>query len=136
LTGRQGAALTTGDDAEICFALQLLGWELVYDDRLCLQHEMSPSRLNRGYLTRLAYQNGRASAVLDAYVAALIGWRPRPWKRALIREIVPAFSGVPSGLSLACSAAWRAGRIRQIATMRSRYGALPRGFSKLSAGAR
>jgi glycosyltransferase involved in cell wall biosynthesis len=124
LTDRKGSSLSTGGDAELCFALQLLGYDLVYDPRLSLRHEMTAGRLCLSYLGRLAFHNGRASAVLDAYVGALIGWRPRSWKRALMHELRPSLAPA-SPLSVMCGLGWRFGRLREIAKLRDRYGALP-----------
>jgi glycosyltransferase involved in cell wall biosynthesis len=67
LSGRQGKSLASGDDYELCLALQVHGWRLWYDTRLCLQHYMSASRLRWSYLRQLSRQLGAASVGLDAY---------------------------------------------------------------------
>lgn len=53
LRGRTGLSLTSGDDAEICSGLILLGRRLAYDERLSLTHFIPSHRLTTDYLSRL-----------------------------------------------------------------------------------
>lgn len=53
LTDRQGLALTSGGDVEICHLLALRGAKLFYCSRLIFGHLIPPSRVDRAYLHKL-----------------------------------------------------------------------------------
>jgi hypothetical protein len=76
LVGRQGSALSSGEDTELCCALILSGWKLWYEPRLRLQHCIPASRLQWSYLRRLRRGFGAASVGLDAYDYAREGLPP------------------------------------------------------------
>jgi glycosyltransferase involved in cell wall biosynthesis len=71
LSDRQGVALTSGGDSELCMALHLAGWRLWYEPRLRLYHYVPAHRLEWGYLRRLCRGFGRASAGYSPYYYAL-----------------------------------------------------------------
>jgi glycosyltransferase involved in cell wall biosynthesis len=73
-TGRQGEAnLTAGEDDELCYAAQLLGYQVWYSTQLHLRHHMAASRLTEAYRDRLFYDSARATTRLNAYRNALWG---------------------------------------------------------------
>lgn len=49
LSGRKGNTVLSGEDAEICLVLLLLGFDLYYDDRLYFQHYIPEKRLSWNY---------------------------------------------------------------------------------------
>jgi glycosyltransferase involved in cell wall biosynthesis len=67
LTGRVGSRLTTGEDLELGFALQLSGHVIQVEPTLRLEHYMTPGRLKWSYLRRLLRGIGEASVILDGY---------------------------------------------------------------------
>jgi glycosyltransferase involved in cell wall biosynthesis len=67
LVGREGTALSSGEDTELCMALSLAGWRTWYDDRLSLQHYMPAGRLQWSYLRRLHRGFGAAKVALRPY---------------------------------------------------------------------
>jgi glycosyltransferase involved in cell wall biosynthesis len=70
LTGRVGSAPTaSGDDLELCFSLRLLGYKLVYDDRLRFQHFIEARKLDKEYLRRLREGNKRELDFVTPYKA-------------------------------------------------------------------
>lgn len=69
LVGRQGNSLTAGEDAELCFALRLSGWNLWYDPTLRLRHYIPTSRLNWRYVRRL--HRGFGVSLADPYLHVL-----------------------------------------------------------------
>jgi glycosyltransferase involved in cell wall biosynthesis len=71
LIGRQGGALSSGEDSELCFALRLAGWRLYYEPRLRFQHFLPSARLNWAYLRRSHRGFGRGKPVLALYQKAL-----------------------------------------------------------------
>ena len=77
LVGRQGAAASSGEDYEICYALALAGWRIWYDSRLKLTHFIPAQRLSNAYLWRLADGIRRAGPVLACYEIALCGTKVR-----------------------------------------------------------
>lgn len=73
-TGRQGEKnLTAGEDDELCYATQLLGYEVWYSSHLHLQHHMPAGRLTEDYRNRLFYASARSTTRLNAYRNALWG---------------------------------------------------------------
>jgi cellulose synthase/poly-beta-1,6-N-acetylglucosamine synthase-like glycosyltransferase len=69
---RQGAALTSGGDSELCLALRLRGWRLWYDPRLRLQHYLPANRLTWSYLRRLHYAAAFSAVSQDEYYFQLL----------------------------------------------------------------
>ncbi len=69
LVGRQGAALTAGEDHELCHALCLAGWRLWYEPHLRLRHFLPLSRLKWRLLRRQSRGAGRCEAVLGLYLS-------------------------------------------------------------------
>ncbi|HEY5706872.1 MAG TPA: glycosyltransferase [Terrimicrobiaceae bacterium] len=82
LSGRTGISLSSGEDVELCLALQLLGWTLIQSPALKFQHLMPSSRLTWDYCLDLFYQFGRANAVLGIYSA----WLPTSSPYKLLRR--------------------------------------------------
>jgi Predicted glycosyltransferases len=52
-TGRKGGKLAAGDDTELCYKAILRGYKIYYDERLKLQHFITPQRLTWEYAIRL-----------------------------------------------------------------------------------
>jgi glycosyltransferase involved in cell wall biosynthesis len=70
LTDRKGEALSSGGDAELCYALKLTGWRLWYEPQLRLRHFLTAPRLQWKYLRRISRGFGAATAGIDAYEMA------------------------------------------------------------------
>lgn len=73
LYDRRGKELSSGGDAELCYALRLFGWRLWYDPGLKMDHFMTKERLNWAYLRRVSRGFGAATAGLDLYEMAIKG---------------------------------------------------------------
>jgi hypothetical protein len=71
LAGRQGAALTGGEDTELCYALRLAGWKLWYEPRLHYRHFLPERRLHWSYLRRMHRGCGADTVGLDPYEFAI-----------------------------------------------------------------
>lgn len=71
LSDRKGQLLSSGGDAELCYALRLAGWRLWYEPRLKMQHFIPESRLTWDYLRRVSRGFGAATAGIDAYELAI-----------------------------------------------------------------
>lgn len=67
LTGRTGANLSSGDDAEFSIVTVLLGYRLVYSSRLVLEHYMEPTRLHWAYFLKLNYGHAQSYYKLALY---------------------------------------------------------------------
>ncbi len=85
--GRSGAALTSGEDNDICLTALRNGWDLAYIPNISLTHLIPPQRLTIDYQKRIA----RASFRDFVTVLDLHGIRPwssisrwSVWPRALI----------------------------------------------------
>jgi len=90
LAGREGSKLTAGEDAELCSALRMLGWQIIQSKQLVFQHYLTPRRLDWGYCEKLFYGFGQAEVLV-----ALYGFYLRPdtfrhrVKKILIRRDLP-----------------------------------------------
>ena len=85
-SGRQGEAnLTAGEDDELCYVAQLVGYEVWYSSRLRLQHHMSAGRLTETYRDRLFYGSSYTTARLNAYRNALWG-KPAAVRTNLLKD--------------------------------------------------
>jgi glycosyltransferase involved in cell wall biosynthesis len=67
LTGRKGEALSSGEDSELSFALQLAGYKLWYEPTLSFYHFMPEGRLNYNYLKKLFKAFGKSDVVITIY---------------------------------------------------------------------
>jgi hypothetical protein len=67
LTGRSGNKLISGDDVEMCYLVQLLGYEVWYDQRLKFQHFISNKRLDWDYYQQMKMAISRGSIFLFPY---------------------------------------------------------------------
>lgn len=67
LVGRTGDRLLRGEDSEICMKCILMGWELWYDELLCLEHYIQRKRLSWSYVCEALTGVGRAAVILDIY---------------------------------------------------------------------
>jgi hypothetical protein len=97
LSDRRGESLSSGGDYEICLALRLLGYRLIYDPRLELEHFLPTSRMQWSYLRRLSRESAASRVRRDPYHFLLEPhlrakppwWRSWPWQAAAaIRPIL------------------------------------------------
>ncbi len=69
LSGRKGKALSSGEDAELCMAILLAGYDLYYQEDLSFFHYMPAVRMDWEYLVRMNRSFGQASPVINVYIA-------------------------------------------------------------------
>jgi len=87
LLDRKGEELSSGGDSELCFAIALLGYKVVYSSRLKLFHYMDAKRLSWDYLLRLKKGHGKSYYKLEYYKKLYHGeeirdsWRAASWKK-------------------------------------------------------
>lgn len=67
LTGRKGNKITSGDDTEICNRIVLMGYLLMYDDRLMFTHFIPEIRLTEDYFSKLKKGFEQSYGVLALY---------------------------------------------------------------------
>jgi glycosyltransferase involved in cell wall biosynthesis len=67
LSDRKGAALTSGGDYELCYALAILGYDIWYDERLKFDHFITRERLTWEYFMRYARESSLCFDVLTSY---------------------------------------------------------------------
>lgn len=91
LVGRQGAALTAGEDHELCHALCLAGWRLWYEPRLRLNHFLPRNRLRWRLLRKQSRGAGRCEAVLGLYLSTFSNPEPNSAIRKLLKSIKEAW---------------------------------------------
>ncbi|MBO0357372.1 glycosyltransferase family 2 protein [Hymenobacter sp. BT186] len=72
--GRQGSKnLTAGEDDELCYVAQMLGYEIWYSSKLYLIHHMTAVRLTKSYRNRLFYSSVWSQTRIFAYINTLWG---------------------------------------------------------------
>lgn len=67
LVGRSGGALSSGEDYELCKALRIAGWDILYDPALQLDHFITAKRLSWDYFRRLNVGISRSIVYFLAY---------------------------------------------------------------------
>lgn len=77
LTGRTGTSMLTGEDTESILHIQQAGWEVWYNPRMRLQHQIPSTRLTRQYLQKLCRGIG-----LSRYRTRMLSLTP--WLRPLM----------------------------------------------------
>ena len=67
LSDRKGGALISGGDTELCLAMNLSPYMVIYDHRLKFKHVMPAGRINWDYLKRLTYGFGISTVKTQIY---------------------------------------------------------------------
>ncbi|PWA04861.1 glycosyltransferase [Flavobacterium psychrotolerans] len=67
LSDRKGDSLSSGGDVELCYVVQLLGYDLYYTDNLHFKHFIEKHRLDRAYYLRLKAGISASFPLLTAY---------------------------------------------------------------------
>lgn len=67
LVGRTGKALSSGEDYELCKALKLAGWQIIFAPTLNLKHFISSGRLDWRYFRKLNQGISQSIMVFMAY---------------------------------------------------------------------
>lgn len=85
LVGRRGAALSRGEDGEICLRVGLRGGGLRYEPGFRVGHALRAERLNWPYVLEARRWYGRADVVLGMYKDVLAGQPPPAHAERLAR---------------------------------------------------
>lgn len=88
LTGHVGNTLLSGEDAEICYAMVIIGYEIWYEEELIFKHFTSKERLTWQYSLRVFEGYGAANVVLTNYKLAIQNRNRIYIKNLWIREIL------------------------------------------------
>lgn len=73
LSDRKGGSLISGGDTELCMAMRLGPYRLIYDNRLKFKHLMPDGRINWKYLKKLTHGFGRATVKTQIYDHYILG---------------------------------------------------------------
>ncbi|MEM1325655.1 MAG: glycosyltransferase [Bacteroidota bacterium] len=138
LTGRLGEKQASGEDSELGFSLQLLGYDIYYTPKLKFAHHIDPQRINVDHLKQLNAGFGAASVVLDMYKKVLRGdhfnWTNafRKTARSILRKTKNRFRhrGTPKAQFVQVNLAYSIARLRTLWAYRSRYKQLHRKLEK------
>ncbi|MCF8463890.1 MAG: glycosyltransferase family 2 protein [Flavobacteriales bacterium] len=71
LSDRTGASLMSGGDTELCLALRMAGFELLYDERIHFKHFLPKGRVTWLYLRKLFQGFGQSKALTDVYISTM-----------------------------------------------------------------
>jgi len=100
LIGRKGDSLTSGEDYELCKALKLAGWQIIFAPELSLEHFISARRLTWDYFRKLNMGISRSIYIFLAYeywiglgrgVNPYIAGIKYSWLFLLIKKVIKAF---------------------------------------------
>ncbi len=86
LSDRQGNALSSGGDVELCYAIQLMGFSVGFEKRLTFQHFLEEKRLTWEYYLRLKEGIASSFPLLDIYRYLLEGKRDKKEFFRKVRE--------------------------------------------------
>ena len=86
LIGRKGAALSSGEDLELCLALRITGWKLYFSEELYFKHYMPEGRLTEDYLIRMCHGHALSRPVIGEYGRLLALQNPHG---QFLRKLVP-----------------------------------------------
>ncbi len=67
LSDRKGDSLSSGGDVELCYAVQLLGYDLYYSDSLHFKHFIEKHRLDWAYYLKLKKGISKSFPLLTSY---------------------------------------------------------------------
>lgn len=67
LSGRKGAEMSSGDDVEWCWLMQLMNFQVAYSKKLKFNHQLPASRLTWEYYLRLKRGISSSAGLLSSY---------------------------------------------------------------------
>lgn len=67
LTGRNHTQTISGDDLELCWLMQLMGYEIWYSEKLKFYHDLPETRMTTEYLVKMKSGTAAGSALLFSY---------------------------------------------------------------------
>lgn len=98
LSDRKRSSLSSGGDVELCYAVQLLGYELWFDERLLFHHFIESHRLSWKYYLKLKKGIAKSFPLLESYRIDDFG-TVEEFKKHLKKEKIIIFKGIlKSGL--------------------------------------
>lgn len=105
LTDRKGNSLSSGGDAELCYALMIQGHKVYYEKKLRISHFLEAHRLQWSYLLRLQRAFGQQSVILDAYDQV---YRKKVFHFSFLKELLRTlFRILRLRLKYLLTASWR-----------------------------
>lgn len=88
LSDRKGNGLNSGGDVELCVAVQMLGYELHFEERLTFKHFIEGHRLNWKYYLKLKEGISSSFPILESYkihqFSDLNSFKKHLWKNYFI----------------------------------------------------
>jgi glycosyltransferase involved in cell wall biosynthesis len=85
LSGRVGKHQLAGEDAEICLAIRMAGWSLIYSRQLLIEHAIEPHRMTVEMLRKTTFGFGLSSIAIEVYRSHFAP----PLKRWVYRHDLP-----------------------------------------------
>jgi glycosyltransferase involved in cell wall biosynthesis len=86
--GRTGTSLAAGEDSELCLAVQIMGWKIMYEETLLFEHFITPNRLSKEYLIRMQKGMGKSTFYSRFYRDYFFGKRIQITNWFWIKEII------------------------------------------------
>lgn len=83
LSGRQGTALLSGEDLEMCACLACAGYKLVFSTALRFRHDISAERIDPAYAKKL-FANFSSGFEITGYYRMIVEALDRPWRTSVL----------------------------------------------------
>lgn len=83
LSGRQGTALLSGEDLEMCACLAFAGYKLVFSTALRFRHDISAERIDLAYAKKL-FANFSSGFEITGYYRMIVEALDRPWRTSVL----------------------------------------------------
>ncbi len=90
LTGRSGKQLSSGEDTEICLAIQWMGYSVFWQVDNTFVHAIPESRLNKSYCFKLVSAMAKSQLRIEG-LRSIIYSKPFPYKKRFFRDILWIF---------------------------------------------
>ena len=89
--GRTGSSLSAGEDSELCLAVQIMGWKIIYEETLQFEHFITANRLTKEYFHRMQNGMGKSSFYGRFYRDYFFGKRIQVTSWFWLKELIYTF---------------------------------------------
>jgi glycosyltransferase involved in cell wall biosynthesis len=89
--GRTGTSLSAGEDSELCLAVQIMGWKIMYEETLQFEHFITANRLTKEYFSRMKNGMGKSSFYGRFYRDYFLGVKTSVTSWFWLKELIYTF---------------------------------------------
>jgi glycosyltransferase involved in cell wall biosynthesis len=89
--GRTKDSLSAGEDSELCLAVQIMGWKIMYEETLQFKHFITARRLTKEYFSRMKNGMGKSSFYGRFYRDYFLGVKTSVSSWFWVKELIYTF---------------------------------------------